>query len=47
MRRRIWMVQHGLIEVPDKDAELDRLDAQFREMGDRFVETYRAWSQSQ
>jgi hypothetical protein len=44
LRRRIWMVQHGLVKVDDVEVELTRLDEQFRATGDRFVEIYREWS---
>jgi Ni,Fe-hydrogenase III large subunit len=44
IRRRIWMVRQGLVKVDDPDAEVARLDAEYREIGDRFVEAYRAWS---
>jgi hypothetical protein len=44
LRRRIWMVQHGLVVVDDVEAELTRLDEEYRATADRFVEIYRAWS---
>jgi hypothetical protein len=44
LRRRIWMVQHGLVKVEDVEAELSRLDEEYREAADRFVEIYREWS---
>ena len=44
VRRRIWMVQQGLVKVDDVEAELKRLDEEYRAMGDRFVEIYREWS---
>jgi chaperonin cofactor prefoldin len=44
LRRRIWMVQHGLVKVEDVETELNRLDEEYRAMGDRFVEIYREWS---
>jgi hypothetical protein len=44
LRRRIWMVQRGPVKVEDVEAALDRLDEEYRTMGDRFVEIYREWS---
>ena len=44
LRRRIWMVQHGLIKVDDVEGELTRLDEEYRLIGERFVEIYREWS---
>ena len=44
LRRRIWMVRHGLVRVDDVETELNRLDEEYRSMGDRFVEIYREWS---
>ncbi|HEV8633591.1 MAG TPA: hypothetical protein VG370_05030 [Chloroflexota bacterium] len=44
LRRRMWMVQHGLVKVEDVEAELVRLDLEYRAAGDRFVEIYREWS---
>lgn len=47
IRRRVWMVRQGLVEVEDPDAEVARLDEEYRALGDRFVEAYRAWSKQQ
>ena len=44
LRKRIWMIQHGLIVVEDREGELDRLQAEFETLGTRFVEAYREWS---
>ena len=44
LRRQIWMTKNGLTRSEDRPADLARLEEQFREIGDRFVETYRAWS---
>lgn len=40
----MWQVQHGLVPVDDRDAELRRLDDEFAKLSDRFTTTYRAWS---
>ena len=44
LRRRIWMTKNGLTKSADPPAEVARLEEEFRRLGDRFVETYRAWS---
>ncbi|HEY3107400.1 MAG TPA: hypothetical protein VGL23_01520 [Chloroflexota bacterium] len=44
LRRQIWMTRNGLTRSDDPPADLARLEEQFRQLGDRFVETYRAWS---
>ena len=44
LRRQIWMTKNGLTTSADPAADVDRLEEQFRLLGDRFVETYRAWS---
>ncbi len=44
LRRKIWMVSNDMIEVRDREAEALRLEAEFRAMGDAYVDTYRAWS---
>ena len=46
LRRRIWMIRHGLSTVPDPEAEIAQIEARFESIGDRFVETYRAWSRA-
>ena len=45
LRRRIWMTKNGLTGSKDPPAEVARLEEEFQRLGDRFVETYRAWSQ--
>jgi len=45
LRREIWMTKNGLSKSTDPQADVDRLEAEFNQLGDRFVETYRAWSQ--
>ena len=44
LRRRIWMTKNGLTRSEDPTADVERLEEQFQQLGDRFVETYRAWS---
>ena len=44
LRRQIWMTKNGLTRSEDPPADVARLEEQFRQIGDRFVETYRAWS---
>ena len=44
VRKRIWMIRQGLVPVEDPDAEVARLDAEYRDLGDRFMDAYRAWS---
>ena len=44
LRRQIWMTKNGLTRSEDPPADVARLEEQFRQLGDRFVETYRAWS---
>ena len=44
LRRRIWAVENGLEIVPDPDAVLAELRAEFDAAGRRFTVTYRAWS---
>jgi hypothetical protein len=44
VRRRIWQIRQGVIAVEDPDGEVARLDAEYQELGDRFVEAYREWS---
>jgi hypothetical protein len=44
LRRRIWMVRQGLVVVDDPEAEVARLDAEYEQLGEAFVEAYRAWS---
>ena len=44
LRRRIWMTKNGLTGSKDPPADVARLEEQLRQLGDRFVETYRAWS---
>ena len=44
LRRQIWMTKTGLTTSQDPPADVARLEEQFRQLGDRFVETYRAWS---
>ena len=45
LRREIWMTKNGLTRSEDPPADVARLEEQVRQLGDRFVETYRAWSQ--
>ena len=44
LRRQIWMTKNGLSTSTDPDADVARMEAEFERLGDRFVETYRAWS---
>ena len=44
LRRQIWMTRNGLTASEDPPGDVARLEEQFRLLGDRFVETYRAWS---
>jgi len=44
IRRQIWMTKNGLTTSTDVDADVARLEVEFEQLGDRFVETYRAWS---
>ena len=45
LRREIWMTKNGLSKSTDVAADVARLEAELEQLGDRFVETYRAWSQ--
>lgn len=45
LRRRIWLVRHGLVPVADQEEEVARLQAEFEAAGQEFVATYRAWSE--
>lgn len=38
------MTKNGLTTSTDVDADVTRLEVEFDQLGDRFVETYRAWS---
>jgi hypothetical protein len=38
------MTKNGLTTSQHPDADVARLEAEFEQLGDRFVETYRAWS---
>ena len=44
LRRQIWMTKNGLARSEDPTADVARLEEEFERLGDRFVETYRAWS---
>ena len=44
LRREIWMTKNGLTRSADPAADVARLEGEFERLGDRFVETYRAWS---
>ena len=44
LRRQIWMTRNGLTGSEDPPADVARLEERFSQLGDRFVETYRAWS---
>ena len=44
LRRQIWMTKNGLAKSTDPEADVARLEGEFNQLGDRFVETYRAWS---
>jgi septal ring factor EnvC (AmiA/AmiB activator) len=44
LRRQIWMTKNGLTRSEDRSADVARLEEEFQRLGDRFVETYRAWS---
>ena len=44
LRREIWMTKNGLTKSADPRADVDRLEEEFGQLGDRFVETYREWS---
>jgi hypothetical protein len=44
IRRRIWMIRSGIVAVVDADGEIARLDSEYQQLGDRFVEAYRRWS---
>jgi hypothetical protein len=39
------MTKNGLSKSEDPQADVARMEEQFQRLGDRFVETYRAWSQ--
>jgi septal ring factor EnvC (AmiA/AmiB activator) len=44
LRRQIWMTKNGLTKSADPAGDVERLEEQFERLGDRFVETYRAWT---
>jgi hypothetical protein len=46
LRRQIWAIEHGLTTPTDvdHDTELARLRERFKQLGEQFTETYRAWS---
>ena len=37
LRRQIWMTKNGLTRSEDPTADVERLEAQFQQLGDRFV----------
>jgi hypothetical protein len=44
LRKQVWMIKMGTVTVDDPEAELNRLEAEFAELGQQFVEAYREWS---
>jgi hypothetical protein len=38
------MTRNGLTKSQDPDGDVARMEEDFRQLGDRFVEVYRAWS---
>jgi hypothetical protein len=44
IRREIWMTKNGLAKSTDPTADVERLEEEFGQLGDKFVEAYRAWS---
>lgn len=45
LRRQIWMTKNGLTTSTDPQTDVAQLEDRFNQLGDRFVEIYRAWSQ--
>lgn len=47
VRRRLYAVENGLVEVPDPGGEADLLRAELASLGERFRAAYQRWQASE